>query len=196
MAEQKKKYSELTEEEKAALSEEELNALKAEEETVEEKVEEQPVETTEEAMETKEETQDPATEPTEEVEPEVEETITLKKSEYEELLKNKFAEGARKTEKTLQEQIVLLQEENNALKAKDVAGILVLPEFVDDLIYLTKGKGLEVNEANLKEVAATQPYWQKSTEAILKEQAKIGASGSDTPAKPDDKEIFKNTVWK
>lgn len=190
MAEKKKKYSELTEEEKAALSEEELAALKAEEEAEKKAKEDggEPAKTDEtpEEKEAKEGEQEPAK--TEE--PEIE-TITLPKTEYEELLKNKYAEGARKAEKSLQDQIAALQVENQALKAREVAATLVNPLYVDDLIALTKGKGLEVNEANLKEVAAHQPAWQKSTEEILQGQARMGASGDNTPPALDERAAFK-----
>jgi len=190
MAEKKKKYSELTEEEKAALSEEELAALKAEEEA-EKKAKEgggEPAKTDEtpEEKEAKEGEQKPAK--TEE--PKIE-MITLPKTEYEELLKNKYAEGARKAEKSLQDQIAALQVENQALKAREVAATLVNPLYVDDLIALTKGKGLEVNEANLKEVAAHQPAWQRSTEEILQGQARMGASGDNTPPALDERAAFK-----
>lgn len=190
MATKKKKYSELTEEEKAALSEEELAALKAEEEAEKKAKEDggEPAKTDEtpEEKEAKEGEQKPAK--TEE--PEIE-TITLPKTEYEELLKNKYAEGARKAEKSLQDQIAALQVENQALKAREVAATLVNPLYVDDLIALTKGKGLEVNEANLKEVAAHQPAWQRSTEEILQGQARMGASGDNTPPALDERAAFK-----
>lgn len=190
MAEKKKKYSELTEEEKAALSEEELAALKAEEEAEKKAKEDggEPAKTDEtpEEKEAKEGEQKPA----KTKEPEIE-TITLPKTEYEELLKNKYAEGARKAEKSLQDQIAALQVENQALKAREVAATLVNPLYVDDLIALTKGKGLEVNEANLKEVAAHQPAWQKSTEEILQGQARMGASGDNTPPALDERAAFK-----
>ena len=190
MATKKKKYSELTEEEKAALSEEELAALKAEEEAEKKAKEDggEPAKTDEtpEEKEAKEGEQEPAK--TEE--PKIE-MITLPKTEYEELLKNKYAEGARKTEKSLQDQIAALQVENQALKAREVAATLVNPLYVDDLIALTKGKGLEVNEANLKEVAAHQPAWQRSTEEILQGQARMGASGDNTPPALDERAAFK-----
>jgi hypothetical protein len=190
MATKKKKYSELTEEEKAALSEEELAALKAEEEAEKKAKEDggEPAKTDEtpEEKEAKEGEQKPAK--TEE--PEIE-MITLPKTEYEELLKNKYAEGARKAEKSLQDQIAALQVENQALKAREVAATLVNPLYVDDLIALTKGKGLEVNEANLKEVAAHQPAWQRSTEEILQGQARMGASGDNTPPALDERAAFK-----
>jgi len=190
MAEKKKKYSELTEEEKAALSEEELAALKAEEEAEKKAKEDggEPAKTDEtpEEKEAKEGEQEPA----KTKEPEIE-TITLPKTEYEELLKNKYAEGARKAEKSLQDQIAALQVENQALKAREVAATLVVSLYVDDLIALTKGKGLEVNEANLKEVAAHQPAWQKSTEEILQGQARMGASGDNTPPALDERAAFK-----
>lgn len=190
MAEKKKKYSELTEEEKAALSEEELAALKAEEEAEKKAKEDggEPAKTDEtpEEKEAKEGEQEPAK--TEE--PKIE-MITLPKTEYEELLKNKYAEGARKAEKSLQDQIAALQVENQALKAREVAATLVNPLYVDDLIALTKGKGLEVNEANLKEVAAHQPAWQRSTEEILQGQARMGASGDNTPPALDERAAFK-----
>ena len=190
MAEKKKKYSELTEEEKAALSEEELAALKAEEEAEKKAKEDggEPAKTgeTPEEKEAKEGEQEPA----KTKEPEIE-TITLPKTEYEELLKNKYAEGARKAEKSLQDQIAALQVENQALKAREVAATLVNPLYVDDLIALTKGKGLEVNEANLKEVAAHQPAWQRSTEEILQGQARMGASGDNTPPALDERAAFK-----
>jgi len=190
MAEKKKKYSELTEEEKAALSEEELAALKAEEEAEKKAKEDggEPAKTDEtpEEKEAKEGEQKPA----KTKEPEIE-TITLPKTEYEELLKNKYAEGARKAEKSLQDQIAALQVENQALKAREVAATLVVSLYVDDLIALTKGKGLEVNEANLKEVAAHQPAWQKSTEEILQGQARMGASGDNTPPALDERAAFK-----
>jgi hypothetical protein len=190
MAEKKKKYSELTEEEKAALSEEELAALKAEEEAEKKAKEDggEPAKTDEtpEEKEAKEGEQKPAK--TEE--PKIE-MITLPKTEYEELLKNKYAEGARKAEKSLQDQIAALQVENQALKAREVAATLVCPLYVDDLIALTKGKGLEVNEANLKEVAAHQPAWQRSTEEILQGQARMGASGDNTPPALDERAAFK-----
>lgn len=190
MATKKKKYSELTEEEKAALSEEELAALKAEEEAEKKAKEDggEPAKTDEtpEEKEAKEGEQEPAK--TEE--PKIE-MITLPKTEYEELLKNKYAEGARKAEKSLQDQIAALQVENQALKAREVAATLVNPLYVDDLIALTKGKGLEVNEANLKEVAAHQPAWQRSTEEILQGQARMGASGDNTPPALDERAAFK-----
>lgn len=190
MAEKKKKYSELTEEEKAALSEEELAALKAEEEAEKKAKEDggEPAKTDEtpEEKEAKEGEQKPA----KTKEPEIE-MITLPKTEYEELLKNKYAEGARKAEKSLQDQIAALQVENQALKAREVAATLVNPLYVDDLIALTKGKGLEVNEANLKEVAAHQPAWQRSTEEILQGQARMGASGDNTPPALDERAAFK-----
>jgi hypothetical protein len=190
MAEKKKKYSELTEEEKAALSEEELAALKAEEEAEKKAKEDggEPAKTDEtpEEKEAKEGEQEPA----KTKEPKIE-MITLPKTEYEELLKNKYAEGARKAEKSLQDQIAALQVENQALKAREVAATLVNPLYVDDLIALTKGKGLEVNEANLKEVAAHQPAWQRSTEEILQGQARMGASGDNTPPALDERAAFK-----
>jgi hypothetical protein len=190
MATKKKKYSELTEEEKAALSEEELAALKAEEEAEKKAKEDggEPAKTDEtpEEKEAKEGEQEPA----KTKEPKIE-MITLPKTEYEELLKNKYAEGARKAEKSLQDQIAALQVENQALKAREVAATLVNPLYVDDLIALTKGKGLEVNEANLKEVAAHQPAWQRSTEEILQGQARMGASGDNTPPALDERAAFK-----
>lgn len=190
MAKKMKKYSELTEEEKAALSEEELAALKAEEEAEKKAKEDggEPAKTdeTQEEEGAKEDKQEPAK--TEE--PEIE-MITLPKTEYEELLKNKYAEGARKAEKSLQDQIAALQVENQALKAREVAATLVDPRYADDLIALTRGKGLEVNEANLKEVAANQPAWQKSTEEILQGQARMGASGDNTPPALDERAAFK-----
>ena len=190
MATKKKKYSELTEEEKAALSEEELAALKAEEEAEKKAKEDggEPAKTDEtpEEKEAKEGEQEPA----KTKEPKIE-MITLPKTEYEELLKNKYAEGARKDEKSLQDQIAALQVENQALKAREVAATLVNPLYVDDLIALTKGKGLEVNEANLKEVAAHQPAWQRSTEEILQGQARMGASGDNTPPALDERAAFK-----
>ncbi len=190
MATKKKKYSEFTEEEKAALSEEELAALKAEEEAEKKAKEDggEPAKTDEtpEEKEAKEGEQEPA----KTKEPKIE-MITLPKTEYEELLKNKYAEGARKAEKSLQDQIAALQVENQALKAREVAATLVNPLYVDDLIALTKGKGLEVNEANLKEVAAHQPAWQRSTEEILQGQARMGASGDNTPPALDERAAFK-----
>lgn len=190
MAKKMKKYSELTEEEKAALSEEELAALKAEEEAEKKAKEDggEPAKTDEtpEEKEAKEGEQEPA----KTKEPKIE-MITLPKTEYEELLKNKYAEGARKAEKSLQDQIAALQVENQALKAREVAATLVNPLYVDDLIALTKGKGLEVNEANLKEVAAHQPAWQRSTEEILQGQARMGASGDNTPPALDERAAFK-----
>ena len=190
MAEKKKKYSELTEEEKAALSEEELAALKAEEEAEKKAKEDggEPAKTDEtpEEKEAKEGEQEPA----KTKEPKIE-MITLPKTEYEELLKNKYAEGARKAEKSLQDQIAALQVENQALKAREVAATLVNPLYVDDLIALTKGKGLEVNEANLKEVAAHQPAWLKSPEEVLQGQARMGASGDNTPPALDERAAFK-----
>lgn len=190
MAEKKKKYSELTEEEKAALSEEELAALKAEEEAEKKAKEDggEPAKTDETPEE--EGAKEGEQEPAKTEEPKIE-MITLPKTEYEELLKNKYAEGARKAEKSLQDQIAALQVENQALKAREVAATLVNPLYVDDLIALTKGKGLEVNEANLKEVAAHQPAWQKSTEEILQGQARMGASGDNTPPALDERAAFK-----
>ena len=173
MAEKKKKYSELTEEEAEKKAKEDGGEPAKTDETPEEK-------------EAKEGEQKPAK--TEE--PKIE-MITLPKTEYEELLKNKYAEGARKAEKSLQDQIAALQVENQALKAREVAATLVNPLYVDDLIALTKGKGLEVNEANLKEVAAHQPAWQKSTEEILQGQARMGASGDNTPPALDERAAFK-----
>lgn len=189
MAKEKKKYSELTEEEKAALSEEELAALKAEEEA--EKANENESEPAK-AEETQEEegAKEGEQEPAKTEEPEIE-TITLPKTEYEELLKNKYAEGARKAEKSLQDQIAALQVENQALKARAVVATLVDPRYADDLIALTRGKGLEVNEANLKEVAANQPAWQKSPEEILRGQVRMGASGDNTPPVLDERAAFK-----
>lgn len=190
MATKKKKYSELTEEEKAALSEEELAALKAEEEAEKKAKEDggEPAKTDETPKE--KEAKEGEQKPAKTEEPEIE-TITLPKTEYEELLKNKYAEGARKAEKSLQDQIAALQVENQALKAREVAATLVNPLYVDDLIALTKGKGLEVNEANLKEVAAHQPAWQRSTEEILQGQARMGASGDNTPPALDERAAFK-----
>lgn len=190
MAKKMKKYSELTEEEKAALSEEELAALKAEEEAEKKAKEDggEPAKTDETPEE--KEANEGEQEPAKTEEPEIE-TITLPKTEYEELLKNKYAEGARKAEKSLQDQIAALQVENQALKAREVAATLVDPRYADDLIALTRGKGLEVNEANLKEVAANQPAWQKSTEEILQGQARMGASGDNTPPALDERAAFK-----
>lgn len=194
MATKKKKYSELTEEEKVALSEEELAALKAEEEAEkanENESEPAKAEETQEEEGAEEGEQEPAKTEEPEEEPEIE-MITLPKTEYEELLKNKYAEGARKAEKSLQDQIAALQVENQALKAREVAATLVDPQYADDLIALTRGKGLEVNEVNLKEVAAKQPAWQKSTEEILQGQARMGASGDNTPPVLDERAAFKN----
>lgn len=190
MAKKMKKYSELTEEEKVALSEEELAALKAEEEAEKANENESEPAKTEETQE-EEGAEEGEQEPAKTKEPEIE-MITLPKTEYEELLKNKYAEGARKAEKSLQDQIAALQVENQALKAREVAATLVDPQYVDDLIALTRGKGLEVNEANLKEVAAKQPAWQKSTEEILQGQARMGASGDNTPPALDERAAFKN----
>ncbi|HHU55648.1 MAG TPA: hypothetical protein GXZ48_03005 [Acholeplasmataceae bacterium] len=132
-----------------------------------------------------------------------EETITLKKSEYEEMLKNKFAEGARKaTQGKLGNEdnkekkdeaindVAQLKIELELLKAEKIAGKLgVKPDYQEDLVALVLGKGLELTEENIKKEADKHKEWLKASDEGEKGGVrKLGSTeGEDNPPKDDEK---------
>lgn len=140
-----------------------------------------------------------------------EETITLKKSEYEAKLQQKFAEGARKaqtsglTNKT-QEEKNENKEQKNGENQDDFAKLKyevellrgeklaikqgVKPEYAEDAVALLKGKGLEVNEENMKSIIDKHPEWKLSNSSSEASGAKpLGSTGGkSTPPAVDEKE--------
>ena len=91
-----------------------------------------------------------------------EETITLTKAELEEIKKQKYAEGARKATKTVQNpeaDILAIQEELKQLRAEKIASKIVDSKYQEDLVAIAKGKGLEITESNLQEIVKKYPEW-------------------------------------
>jgi hypothetical protein len=138
-----------------------------------------------------------------------EETITLTKAEYEAKLQQKFAEGARKaqgssgggeppkkdedlTKKTqgdasgeianIKSELELLKGEKLALKQG------IKPDYTEDAVALLKGKGLEINEANMKSIIEKHPEWKLSSDPNEGTGAKpLGATGGkNTPPAVDE----------
>ena len=123
-----------------------------------------------------------------------EETITLTKAELEEIKKQKFAEGARKATKTVQNpeaDILAIQEELKQLRAEKIASKIVDSKYQEDLVAIAKGKGLEITESNLQEIVKKYPEWLKNNQAN-KDTITIGGSGGTTaPGTPNEKEQAK-----
>ena len=141
-----------------------------------------------------------------------EEIVTLKKSELEQRYTNKFAEGAKKAEKTLLEELGLkskdelkellskIKEEPKAeetvqqLKAEltEIKALNIIKdedikkEYQGDVIALLKGKGLDLTEENIKAEIAKHPEWKKEASAGAKEFGTAGGKGD--PSQPDEKE--------
>lgn len=116
------------------------------------------------------------------------ETITLTKAEFEEKLKQKFAEGARKaqegklnnatdqdkktnveqnkgqSDQNLLEEVNKIKSELATYKALAYAADAgVKPEYKEDLVALIKGKGLEPTPENIKKEADKHPEWKYQT---------------------------------
>lgn len=142
------------------------------------------------------------------------ETITMTKSEFEAKLNQKYAEGARKAQTTggnnntqnpentgqkekngengqaktdefvtLKNEVELLRGEKLALKQG------VKTDYAEDAVAILKGKGLEINEANMKSIVDKHPEWKTSND----EKSEGGgakplgsAGGKSTPPATDE----------
>lgn len=140
-----------------------------------------------------------------------EETITLKKSEYEEMLKNKFAEGVRKAQQgklddkkddtnenknkvnNTDNDILSIKQELELLKAEKIAGKLgIKPDYQEDLVALVRGKGLELTEENLKKEAEKHKEWLLSNDGSTGGVKKLGSTDGETnPPVPNEEEQAK-----
>jgi hypothetical protein len=118
------------------------------------------------------------------------EVVSLKKSELEGRYNNKFAEGAKKAEKSFldefgvkskdelkakingnskpaesSEELIKVKSELTEMKALNACKDLdVKKEFQPDVIALLKGKGKELTEENITEEVKKHPEWIKSQE--------------------------------
>ncbi len=141
--------------------------------------------------------------------------ITLKKSELDQRYTNKFAEGAKKAEKTLLEELglkskdelkELLSKTKEEPKAEETVQQLkaelteikalniikdedIKKEYQGDVIALLKGKGLDLTEENIKKEIEKHPEWKKEASAGAKEFGTAGGKGD--PSQPDEKEQAK-----
>lgn len=140
-----------------------------------------------------------------------EETITLKKSEYEEMLKNKFAEGVRKAQQgklddkkddtnenknkvnNTDNDILSIKQELELLKAEKIAGKLgIKPDYQEDLVALVRGKGLELTEENLKKEVEKHKEWLLSNDGSTGGVKKLGSTDGETnPPVPNEEEQAK-----
>lgn len=140
-----------------------------------------------------------------------EETITLKKSEYEEMLKNKFIEGVRKAQQgklddkkddtnenknkvnNTDNDILSIKQELELLKAEKIAGKLgIKPDYQEDLVALVRGKGLELTEENLKKEAEKHKEWLLSNDGSTGGVKKLGSTDGETnPPVPNEEEQAK-----
>lgn len=123
-----------------------------------------------------------------------EETITLTKAELEEIKKQKYAEGARKATKTVQNpeaDILAIQEELKQLRAEKIASKIVDSKYQEDLVAIAKGKGLEITESNLQEIVKKYPEWLKNNQANKDTITIGGSSGKTAPGTPNEKEQAK-----
>ena len=123
-----------------------------------------------------------------------EETITLTKAELEEIKKQKYAEGARKATKTVQNpeaDILAIQEELKQLRAEKIASKIVDSKYQEDLVAIAKGKGLEITESNLQEIVKKYPEWLKNNQANKDTITIGGSSGKAAPGTPNEREQAK-----
>lgn len=140
-----------------------------------------------------------------------EETITLKKSEYEEMLKNKFIEGVRKAQQgklddkkddtnenknkvnNTDNDILSIKQELELLKAEKIAGKLgIKPDYQEDLVALVRGKGLELTEENLKKEVEKHKEWLLSNDGSTGGVKKLGSTDGETnPPVPNEEEQAK-----
>lgn len=143
------------------------------------------------------------------------EKITLTKAEYEEKLKQKFAEGARKAQEGklddetkkdekankgenkgenddgMLKEVTKIKDELATLRAeKLVTQMGVKPSYTEDLVALVRGKGLELNEENLKKEADKHPEWKASNEDSNGFRLG-GLGGKANPPSSDEKEQAK-----
>lgn len=131
------------------------------------------------------------------------------KAESNEALANrKFAEGAKKKEKeilailgvaSIEEAKTLIQsakeQDTNykVLAAKSICVDLdVKKEFREDVIDIVKGKGLEINEENVKAILAKHPEWVLKADESGSPVVGIGkVGGKGQPEAPNEKEQAK-----
>lgn len=146
--------------------------------------------------------------------------VTLTKEELANRYQNKFAEGAKKAQKALldelgissveelkaklgadnsqekgtkSEDVEIMKKEIATLKALNTCNELnVRREFQEDVIALIKGKGQEVTQDNIQKVVERHPEWVvKSQEDIAGVKKLGGTDGENKPPKPDEKEQAK-----
>lgn len=138
-----------------------------------------------------------------------EDKITLTKLEFEEKLKQKFAEGARKAqegklgednkkdEKTnesekkgekgddMLKEVSKIKDELAVLKAEKIASTLgVKASYTEDVVALVRGKGLELNEENLKKEVEKHPEWKQSASEEGGGVFQLGGVGGKTVPGP------------
>lgn len=139
-----------------------------------------------------------------------EEKITLTKAEFEERLKQKYAEGARKAsqgkldpkenaekeETKPNEEITAIKQEVEVLRAEKIAGkVGIKAAHQEDLIALVRGKGLELTEENIKKEAERHKEWLTSNDETRGGVQKIGSPDGETvPPKADEKEAARK-LW-
>lgn len=139
------------------------------------------------------------------------EKITLTKAELEEKLKQKYAEGARKASEgkitpNLQEganppqaqnppavdKLAELEKEVSQLRGEKLAlNAGIDATFCEDAIALLRGKGLEINDANVKQIAEKHPEWKKQTNPANGGEGGTlplgGVGGKQNPPTPEEK---------
>lgn len=131
------------------------------------------------------------------------------KAESNEALANrKFAEGAKKKEKeilsalgvaSIEEAKTLIQsakeQDTNykVLAAKSICVDLdVKKEFREDVIDIVKGKGLEINEENVKAILSKHPEWVLKADESGSPVVEIGKTGGKgQPEDANEKELAK-----
>lgn len=140
-----------------------------------------------------------------------EETITLTKAEYAEKLQQKFAEGARKAKEAPEDnkskdgekgkegekkganeagndQTQLIQEIKEELEGyrgeKLALKLGIKADYTEDAIALLKGKGLAINEENIKNLITKHPGWKVSTDDDGASGVRaLGSTGGETNPK-------------
>ncbi len=136
-----------------------------------------------------------------------EEKITLTKAEYEEKLKQKFAEGARKAQQgklddkkddtnenkdktnNTENDILSIKQELELLKAEKIAGkVGVKTDFQEDLVALVRGKGLELTEENIKKEAERHKEWFTQNDGGSGTRKLGSTDGDTTPPKASEEE--------
>lgn len=136
-----------------------------------------------------------------------EDKITLTKAEYEEKLKQKFAEGARKAQQgklddkkddtnenkdkvnNTDNDILSIKQELELLKAEKIAGkIGIKTDFQEDLVALVRGKGLELTEENIKKEAERHKEWFTQNDGGSGTRKLGSTDGDTTPPKASEEE--------